>query len=296
MTQSGVSQRIRLAKMIGEWRRRHLVDGRPMTQKDLAKLLGMSQASVHRIESGNHRIEPATVRNLINALGIPDEPARQMLDLAAFNAVSEPWSGDRAYVPAYFRRYLEKEEVAQAIFSWHEGRLPGPLHSDFFMLWFYRAHVEQQVDVKPQIANTQRRRRLFHQPHLRRYECVLGEEGLRRIAASVKPIVICDQIDHLLDINDLDRGHPIADDRTLVRILPIETSLGYVDNDFSVLQFAEQEKGAVYIEHVLGGSYKEGREIAKQAMASWRLIADAALDRDGTNAFLRKMRGEFTVG
>lgn len=294
MTQSGVSQRIRLAELIKEQRRLRRINGRPMTQKDLAELLGTSQATVHRIESGKHRIEPGMVRNVVHQLAIPQDVAKHMLDLAAINAVSEPWSGERSHVPVYVRGYLEKEEVAQEVLSWHEGRLPGPLKSDHYMLRFFGVD-EKCVDVKPQIANTKRRRRLFRQEHLTRYECILGEEALRRIGASFDPIVMCDQIDHLLDINDRDRGHTIADDRTLIRILPIEACAPYRPNDFSVLRFAEQDKVGVYVEHVLGGFYKEGHEAA-QAVDSWQAIADGALDRDGTNAFLVKMRAEFTVG
>ena len=180
MTTPGMLARRELAALIKTARRERIVDGRGLSQAALAALIGCTQAKIQKIEAASVKIEPEDIEQVIGHLGVSSATARRMRQLVAMNAVGEPWSGERALVPRYARRYMDLEQVAAEILSWHEMRIPGPLQSTHLMLRQF--NTAGKVEVAPYLRNRERRRKLFHQPELKRYHCVLAEEALHRAA------------------------------------------------------------------------------------------------------------------
>ncbi|HEX5113915.1 MAG TPA: helix-turn-helix transcriptional regulator [Pseudonocardiaceae bacterium] len=267
--------------------------GRRVTQQELGGLVGYSQGNINKIESGQIKIEPETVERIILSLGVPPDIATRMRNLARWNAVGVPFSGQRALVPEYARKYIDYEPDALEILSWHELRLPGPLQSEHFMLCQFAS--AGSVDVAPLIRNRRARRELFHRPRLHRYGCVIAEEALHRAGRAFGAGVVCDEIDYLLAINDpVDTR--VADGRTSIQLLPTTTGIAHLYGDFSILRLPDAKSSFVYVEHVAGAHYlKSARQIAKAAQA-WDEVHAAALDRDHTNEFLRKLRAGFASG
>jgi transcriptional regulator with XRE-family HTH domain len=267
--------------------------GRRMTQQELGGLVGYSQGNINKIESGQIKIEPETVERIIRDLQVPPDIATRMRNLARWNAVGVPFSGQRALVPEYARKYIDYEPDALEILSWHELRLPGPLQSEHFMLRQFA--TAGSVDVAPLIRNRRSRRELFRRPALRRYGCVIAEEALHRAGRAFGAGVVCDEIDYLLAINDPATTR-IADDRTHIQLLPTTTGVAHLYGDFSILRLPDPKASFVYVEHVAGAHYlKSARQLAKAAQA-WDEVHSAALDRDHTNEFLRRLRAGFASG
>lgn len=267
--------------------------GRRMTQQELGHLIGYSQGNINKMESGQIKIEPETVERIIRCLHVPGDIATQMRKLARWNAVGVPFSGQRALVPEYARKYIDSEPDAVEILSWHELRLPGPLQSEHFMLRQFATATS--VDVAPLIRNRLARRELFRRPGLRRYGCVIAEEALHRARRAFGAGAVCDEIDYLLLINDLANDR-IADDRTCVQLLRTTTGMAHLYGDFSILRLPEHEASFVYVEHVAGAHYlKAARQLAKAGQA-WDEVHTAALDRNDTNEFLRQLRARFASG
>jgi hypothetical protein len=287
----GLPARQALASLIKQARRAVQVGGKPMTQQRLATLTGCSQGKIQKIEAAAHRIEPHDVEKFIEVLAVAPAVADEMRQLVAFNAVGEPWSGERALVPEYVRPYLDAELVAAEILSWH-GRIPGPLQSFHFALGLAG---EGRINIAPFVRNRERRKAVFHQPQLKRYACVLAEETLRRAARAIGREVLRDQIDHLLAITDPDHPKPLADDRTTVYLLPLDAPVLYLPNDFSLLHFDGPAPAMVYVEYVGGGRCLRSTEVVEAAERTWQSIRDAALDRDNTITFLHKLRDEFAT-
>lgn len=290
----GMPARRELAALIKAARCEHVVDGRRMSQTALASALGCTQGKIQKIEAAHVKIEPEDVEQMIAHLGVEPATTTRMRQLVALNAVGEPWSGERALVPHYARKYLEWEQIATEILSWHEMRIPGPLQSMHFVLRQF--NTAGKVDVAPYMRNRERRKKLFHQPQLRRYHCVLAEEALRRAARSLGPDTARDQIDHLLAINDPTHPRGLADARTSLSLLPVDAAVPYLDNDFSLLHFADPRHSLVYIEHVAGAQYLDSSSAVEKADASWQALARAALNRERTQGLLRKLRDELTSG
>lgn len=280
-----------LAALIKAARRERIVDGRGLSQAALAALMGCTQGKIQKIEAASVKIEPENIEQVIEHLGVSSATARRMRQLVAMNAVGEPWSGERALVPRYARKYMELEQVATEILSWHEMRIPGPLQSTHFMLRQF--NTAGKVDVAPYLRNRERRRKLFHQPELKRYHCILAEEALRRAACGLGRSTARDQIDHLLAINDPNDFRELADDRTSVSLLPIDAAIPHLENDFSILRFADPGNSFVYIEHVAGAQYLDSPNAVEKACAAWQAVARAAPDRQRTKELLLKLRTEF---
>jgi hypothetical protein len=217
-----------------------------------------------------------------------------MRRLAALSTIGEPRSGQRALVPPYVRKYLELEQVATEVLSWHEMRIPGPLQSMQFMLQQFS--TIGKIDAIAYVRNRERRKKLFQQPQLRRYHCVLAEEALRRIARSLGQDILRDQIDYLLAINDSTATRQLADARTSISLLPTEAAIPYLENDFSLLHFSNPTHSMVYIEHVAGAHYLNSASAVNKAAAAWNAVARAALDRKGTQRLLMKLRSEQADG
>lgn len=294
VTTPGMPARRALAALIKAARRERVVEGRRLSQAALAALLGCTQSKIQKIEAADVKIEPEDVERLIKLLGVESATARRMRELVALNAVGEPWSGERALIPHYARKYLELEQSATEILSWHEMRIPGPLQSMHFMLRQF--NTAGKVDVAPYMRNRERRRKLLHQPQLQRYHCVLAEEALRRAACGLGRDTARDQIDYLLAVNDPTDPRHLADARTSIFLLPAEAAVPYLDNDFSLLRFADPGHSVVYIEHVAGAQYLDSASAVDKAGAAWQALARAALDRENTQELLLKLRGECAGG
>jgi hypothetical protein len=284
----GMFARRELAALIKTARLEYVVQGRRLSQAGLAALLGCTQSKVQKIETAHVTIGPKDVEHIIEHLGIQSATADRMRQLVALNAVGEPWWGPRAVVPPYARRYLELEQVATEILSWHELRIPGPLQSAQFML--RQLNTAGKIDVAPYVRNRESRRKLFHQSQLGRYHCVVAEEALHRAAYGLGWTAVCEQIDYLLAINDPTDPRQLADSRTTISLLPIEATISYLENDFSLLRFTAPAHSIVYIEHVAGAQYLHSTSAVDKAGAAWRAVKRAALDREATQERLRKLR------
>src|SRR4051794_15453660 len=148
---SGMVARRELAALIKTARCEKVVQGRKLSQAGLAALLGCTQSKDQKIEAAHVTIGPQDVEQIIEGLGVQAVTARRMRESVALTAVGEPWSGRRAVVPPYARRYLELEQIATEIFSWHELRIPGPLQSTQFMR--RQLNTAGKIDVAPYVRN-----------------------------------------------------------------------------------------------------------------------------------------------
>jgi hypothetical protein len=268
--------------------------GRRMTQGELGLRIGYSQANIQKIEAADIGIDPQRVEAVIAATGVDRSTAERMRELARYAAVGIPYADTRAPVPGYAHRYIEAEGEAREILTWHELRLPGPLQSEHVMLSQFSS--ANAIDVAPFVRERMRRKAIFGQPQLRRYGCVLAEEALHRVHATFGREVMLDQIDQLLRLNDPADAKAEADDRTAIQILPATTPIAHLPVDFSIVTFADEGRGFVYVEHVAGGHYPKSKESLAKARNAWDELHDAALDRQPTNDFLRKLRDGHASG
>jgi hypothetical protein len=100
------------------------------------------------------------------------------------------------------------------------------------------------------------------------------------------PAVALDQVEHLLT---LEKSYS----RTFIHVLPFDTRLSFVPNDFTIMRFSDATKDFVFVEHAAGGVYIEDESDFELFIDAWDRLRGAALERAETAEFLEKLAQEF---
>jgi transcriptional regulator with XRE-family HTH domain len=248
-----------------------------LTQQDVADLLGCGQAKINKIETGTVSVKLSDLKQMLDAFGVARTDAEMMTELARVSGQRGQWAGHRSAVPHWFRTFTDLEPAASEILSWHGERIPGPLQSEHYMLkQFSEARA---TDVTSLVRNRLERKQIFQLKRPPYYRFIIGEAAFRRMPGGPNPSVALDQVEHLLD---LEKSYP----RAFIHILPFDTRLSFVPNDFTIMRFSDVTKDFVFIEHAAGGIYIEDEADFELFVDAWDRLRGAALERNETAEFL----------
>jgi transcriptional regulator with XRE-family HTH domain len=251
-----------------------------MTQQDVAVLLGCGQAKINKIETGAVSVKQSDLKQLVDAFGVTKTEADMMIELARSSGQRGQWSGYRSAVPHWFRTFTDLESTASEILSWHGERIPGPLQSEHYMLkQFSEARA---TDVTALVRNRLERKQVFDLKRPPYYRFILGEAAFRRMPGGPSPSVALDQVQHLLE---LEKSYP----RTFIHVLPFDTRLSFVPNDFTIVRFSDATKDFVFVEHAAGGVYIDDESDFELFVDAWDRLRGAALERNETAEFLEML-------
>jgi len=251
-----------------------------MTQQDVATLLGCGQAKINKIENGAVSVKQSDLKQMLDAFGATKTEADMMAALASSSGQRGQWSGYRSAVPHWFRTFTDLEPAASEILSWHGERIPGPLQSEHYMLkQFSEARA---TDVTALIRNRVERKQVFELKRPPYYRFILGEAAFRRMPGGPSPAVAFDQVQHLIE---LEKIYP----RTFIHVLPFDTRLSFVPNDFTIMRFSDATKDFVFVEHAAGGVYLDDEDDFELFVDAWDRLRGAALERGETAEFLGKL-------
>lgn len=261
-----------------EIRRARLAAG--MTQQEVAALLDCGQGKINKIEAGAVSVKQSDLKQMLEAFGASKTEVDMMTELARASSQRGQWSGYRSAVPHWFRTFTDLEPAASEILSWHGERIPGPLQSEHYMLkQFSEARA---TDVTSLVRNRLERRQVFDLKRPPYYRFILGEAVFHRMPGGPNPSVALDQVQHLLD---LEKTYA----RTFVHVLPFDTRLSFVPNDFTIMRFSDATKDFVFVEHAAGGVYIEDEGDFELFVDAWDRLRGAALERGETVEFLEKL-------
>ncbi len=265
-----------------EIRRARLAAG--MTQQDVAELLGCGQGKINKIEAGAVSVKQSDLKLMLDAFGATMTEVDMMTDLARTSVQRGQWSGYRSAVPHWFRTFTDLEPAASEILSWHGERIPGPLQSEHYMLkQFSEARA---TDVTSLVRNRLERKQVFDLKRPPYYRFILGEAAFRRMPGGPNPSVALDQVQHLIE---LEKTYP----RTFIHVLPFDTRLAYVPNDFTIMRFSNATKDFVFVEHAAGGIYIDDEGDFELFVDNWDRLRGVALERAETGEFLEKLAQDF---
>jgi transcriptional regulator with XRE-family HTH domain len=265
-----------------EIRRARLAAG--MTQQDVAELLDCGQAKINKIEAGAVSVKLSELKRMLEAFGATRTAVEMMMELARTSGQRGQWSGYRSAVPHWFRTFTDLEPAASEILSWHGERIPGPLQSEHYMLkQFSEARA---TDVTSLVRNRAERKQVFDLKRPPYYRFILGEAAFCRMPGGPSPSVALDQIQHLLA---LEKTYA----RTFIHVLPFDSKLSFVPNDFTIMRFSDATKDFVFVEHAAGGVYIDDEDDFELFVDAWDRLRGAALERNETAEFLEKMAQDF---
>jgi transcriptional regulator with XRE-family HTH domain len=251
-----------------------------MTQQEVAVLLGCGQAKINKIEAGTVSVKQSDLKQMLEAFGASKTEVDMMTALASTSGQRSQWSGYRSAVPHWFRTFTDLESAASEVLSWHGERIPGPLQSEHYMLkQFSEARA---TDVTALVRNRLERRQVFELKHPPYYRFILGEAAFCRTPGGPSPSIALDQVQHLIE---LEKSYP----RTFIHVLPFDTRLSFVPNDFTIMRFSDDTKDFVFVEHAAGGVYIDDEGDFELFVDAWDRLRGAALERNETAEFLEKL-------
>lgn len=255
-----------------------------MTQQDVAELLGCGQGKINKIETGAVSVKLSDLKQMLDVFGVSKAAVDMMTELARTSNQRGQWSGYRSAVPHWFRTFTDLEPAASEILSWHGERIPGPLQSEHYMLkQFSEARA---IDITSLVRNRQERKQVFDLRRPPYYRFILGEAAFRRMPGGPNPSVALDQAQHLLH---LEKTYA----RTFIHVLPFDTRLSFVPNDFTIMRFSAATKDFVFVEHAAGGTYIDDEGDFELFVDAWDRLRGAALERSETAGFLEKLAQDF---
>jgi transcriptional regulator with XRE-family HTH domain len=222
-----------------------------MSRREVAEAkLGISEATLHRIETGNVRVTAASVRALCWLYGVDQSVTDALAELAVGTA-HEEWWDTSPVIPEWFKLYIGLEASARKICTYDTELVPGELQTDdYASAVFAAAKVATADDAQRQVTlRLQRQRSLFARTPAPRLVTILGE------AALVRPVggsdVLKGQVEHLRTVDAL---HHVE-----IRVLPWSAGAhAAMAGAFRILDFEDPEDPEiVYLESHVGALYLE---------------------------------------
>jgi transcriptional regulator with XRE-family HTH domain len=231
--------------------------------------LGISEPTLHRIETGKVPVTVANVRALCWLYGVDESIANALSDLALGTSQEEWWDASPA-IPDWFKLYVGLEASAAAISTYEGEVVPGELQTEQYARAIYGAEqapsdaIERHVKLRMQRQAATASR--HPKPHL---VTVLGEGVLTRQVGG--PEVLAAQIDHL--------RAAARQDHVEIRVLPWSAGAhAAMAGAFRIMDFDDPEDpDVVYLESHIGALYLEEPEEVQEYRRIFALIRAASV-------------------
>jgi len=233
-----------------------------------AAKLGMSEPTLHRIETGKVPVTGANVRALCWLYGV-DQSITDALAELALGTSQEEWWDTSPVIPDWFKLYVGLEASASQICTYDGEIVPGELQTEQYALAVFGAEqaTDDEAAQRHVRLRMQRQRTLFARNPPAQLVTVLGEGVLIRPVGG--KAVLDAQIEHLR--RTAKRGH------VEIRVLPFAAGAhAAMAGAFRILDFVDpDDPDTVYLESHVGALYLE----EEHEVAEYRRIF-AAIRRD----------------
>ena len=221
------------------------------SRRDVADAkLGMSEPTLHRIETGKTPVTAANVRALCWLYGVDQSHTDALAELAIGTATEEWWDANPV-IPDWFKLYVGLEASASQICTYEGEIVPGELQTEEYALAVFGAEkVAPDEEARRHVTlRAQRQRALFSRDPAPRLVTVLGEAALRRPVGGAD--VLQAQVEHLRTTAKAGQVE--------IRVLPFVVGAhAAMAGAFRILDFDDPEDpDIVYLESHVGALYLE---------------------------------------
>jgi transcriptional regulator with XRE-family HTH domain len=255
-----------------------------LTQTEVAKAVGRSQAWITKIESAQiARVRMTDLDGLLVAYGITGTKAEELRRFARSPLDERGVWVDTSAAPAWWSEYQEVERQARVIKVVHLETHDGLIQSEPYM----RRQFELfgTVDVEAQVkARLARQKALFGQDSQPDCTFVLSEACLRRHMGD--PEVMIKQLTHLIELT---RRPYIT-----ILVLPFDAAFPATTYGFTLMQFNSDTMGDfVSVEYEVGSATIDDEDALRLFQRRWEMIRSAALGEYDSRRFLRRVLAEY---
>jgi transcriptional regulator with XRE-family HTH domain len=232
--------------------------------------LGVSEPTLHRIETGKVPVTVANVRALCWLYGADASITDALAELALGTSQEEWWDANPV-IPDWFKLYVGLEASATRIYSYDGEVVPGELQTEQYARAVFSA--EQPADTEAADRHVklrmQRQRALFARRPAPRMTVVLGEGALTRPVGG--EAVLKAQIEHLRQVS--------RRDHIQVKVLPWAVGAhAAMAGAFRIMDFDDSEDpDVVYLEPHVGALYLEEPAEVDEYRRIFQLISKDAI-------------------
>ncbi len=230
--------------------------------------LGISEPTLHRIETGKVPVTVANVRALCWLYGADESITNALAELALGTSHQEWWDANPV-VPDWFKLYVGLEASATRIYSYEGEVVPGEFQTPDYARATYEAEQPEDLEAVERHVKLRMQRQkalLSRKPAL---SAVLGEGALKRMIGG--QAVLDAQLEYLQKL----AKHAWID----IRVLPF--SLGAhaaMAGAFRILDFDDpDDPDVVYLESHVGALYLEEEHEVDEYRRIFTLIGKASV-------------------
>ncbi len=236
------------------------------TRRDVADArLGMSEPTLHRIETGKVPVTAANVRALCWLYGVDQSATDALAELAVGTSYEEWWDANPV-IPDWFKLYIGLEASASRICTYDGEIVPGELQTEEYALAVFGAEkIATDEDAERHVnLRVQRQQTLFGRQPAARLTVVLGEGALTRPVGGAD--VLKAQLEYLRVLG--------RHDNLELRVLPWSVGAhAAMAGAFRILDFDDPEDpDIVYLESHVGALYLEEPEEVAEYRRIFELI------------------------
>ncbi|MBL1083846.1 helix-turn-helix domain-containing protein [Streptomyces actinomycinicus] len=244
-----------------------------LSREEAARVLRVASATVRRMEMAEVALKIPYVQVLLSAYGVAEDEADAFVRLAEDANQPGWWQRFHDVLPDWFSLYVSLEGAARIIRSYEPHFVPGLLQTEAYARAVMEAGTIGQTSpesVERHVSLRMERQRLLERddpPHL----WVIMDETVLRRPVSIRPEVLRDQLDRLLEYAERDR----------VTLQVAEFASGPHPGTyapFTLFRFAEPElPDMVFTEYLTGALYLDSRrEVAAHLEVLDHMTARAA--------------------
>lgn len=250
---------------------RRLRKERDRSLDDVAKAVGLSQGALSRMESGDRKFLPRTVKLLCYEYGLTESERDALIDLAKEADQPGLWERWGESVPQWFKRYVGLEAEADWIRVWQTEIIHGLLQTEDYARAMYQAGrvTGQSDEIETHIQLRMARQERFTSDNPPKFWCILGETALRRRIGGAATMRA--QLEHLATM----ASHPSI----TLQVLPYSAGAHAAQNgSFAYLGFETSPAlEVVYVEYNTGSLYLDGPDEVAAYSEIFELQRAAAL-------------------
>ncbi|MFE2100522.1 MULTISPECIES: helix-turn-helix transcriptional regulator [unclassified Streptomyces] len=260
-----------------------------LSREEAARVLRVASATVRRMEMADVSLKIPYVQVLLTTYGVPEEESAAFVRLA--EEANQPgwWQRFHDVLPDWFSLYVSLEGAARIIRSYEPHFVPGLLQTEEYAREVMEAGTIGQTGpetIERHVSLRMERQRLLERddpPHL----WVIMDETVLRRPVSIRPEVMRDQLDRLLEYAERDR----------VTLQLAEFAAGPHPGTyapFTLFRFAEPElPDMVFTEYLTGALYLDSRREVSAHLEVLDHMTARAASAQRTRKLLREYRESF---
>jgi transcriptional regulator with XRE-family HTH domain len=255
-----------------------------LNTRDAARKVGLSSATLNRIELGTRPATPEEVFGLLIVYDVPTLERERLLEMAREAAMPGWWEGSNySGLSKHLYAVVNFESEATRIINVALSLVPGLLQTPNYIRALLTSLGRTEPEVEKRVAVRAGRHVVLSKPRPPHYLAIIDEAALRRRLG--RPAMMAEQLRHIL----------VEADRPNVTVLVVPFAKGGyrgMISPFQVIGFAKAPT-VVFLEHIHSSVFLDQPADTMPFQRAIDSIAEAALGPADSADFIARIADEY---